>query len=81
MNIKAAAAIFAILDVTLETAAKQKAFQEVVISYLAKDEDASKQIYSELKAQSDYNLDLYRAKIRQYAELDLDDLINGDFDF
>lgn len=81
MKIKAGQAIFATLDLVMEMAAKQRAFQQVMIKILcADDEDEYKEMLSFLNQQSNKELELIRAKILQYSEIDETNLLNGLFD-
>lgn len=82
MKIKAGQAMFATLDFVIEMAAKQMVFHEFMVTYLLdNDVEASKEVLKQIKERADGNIDLLRAKLFQYSEIDIDDLMNGDFDF
>jgi hypothetical protein len=71
----------ATLDLVMEMAAKNMAFQEVMFSFLCNfEKDATDEILVRLKSRADDNLKLIRAKVYQYASVDPDDLLNGRFD-
>ena len=80
MKIKAEQAIFAILDLTMEMAAKQRAAHQVIVSMLAIDEADRNNAINQLYLQSNKELDLIRAKVLQYSETDPKDLLKGLFD-
>jgi hypothetical protein len=80
MKIKAQNAVFAILDLTMEIAAKQRVLTNLLVTSLSKDENEVDSTIGELNKQTEEELNLIRAKVLQYSEIDLNDLLNGDFD-
>jgi len=70
----------AILDLVMEMAAKNMAFQEAVLSSLCQTDEELEIVLKTVKKRSDDNLTLLRAKVYQYASVDPNDLLNGLFD-
>jgi hypothetical protein len=64
----------------MEMAAKQKAFHEFMMSSLCEEDGEYEEILKAVSQKSADNLDLIRAKIFQYAEIDITDLLNGSFE-
>jgi hypothetical protein len=62
-------------------AAYQEDFHEVLIGSLSNDDEEKRQLLQDLNTQSKRNVDLFRAKILPYSEVDLTDLLNGNFEF
>jgi hypothetical protein len=71
----------AILDLLIEMAAKNHAFQEAVLSSLCANDEEAVSLLSEVKSRTDEKVELLRAKVFQYASVDPNDLLNGLFDF
>ena len=80
MKLKVSNAIFAILDLTMEMSAKQKAFHEAMLSTLCETDDKYDEVLKAINQRTADNLDLLRAKLVQYAEIDIDDFLNGTFE-
>ena len=72
----------AILDLVIEMAAKNMAFQELIVtSFLCENDlEVAKEVLNQIKLRADDNIELLRAKVFQYAKIDPDDLLNGRFD-
>ncbi len=70
----------AILDLVLEMAAKNLAFQEAFLTLYPPTDEEADRLLKQVKQQSDYNLTILRAKLLQYVSIDPEDLLNGRFD-
>ena len=71
----------AILDLVIEMAAKNMAFQEFMVTYCFDNniEDARIAL-GQIKSRADDNIKLLRAKVFQYSSVDPNDLLNGLFE-
>jgi len=70
----------AILDLVMEMAAKNMAFQEAILSSLCQTDEELETVLKSVNQRTVDNLNLLRAKVYQYASVDPDDLLNGRFD-
>lgn len=84
MKIKVPNAIFAILTLTIEMAAKQRAFHNLIAKSLFVtddgDESAYKQFLEAVNQQAKEESALLRASLLEFAEIDIQDFLNGSFD-
>lgn len=78
MKIKAPNAIFATLDLSIEMAARQRAFQQTIVKILcAGDDEEYAENLAFLNQLAHTETGLIRAKLLPYVEIDIDDFLNG----
>lgn len=84
MKIKAPNAIFATLSLTIEMASKQRAFHNLIAKSLFAKEDGDesdyKQFLEAVNTTAKEEASLIRASLLQYAEIDIHDFLNGNFE-
>jgi hypothetical protein len=81
MKMTVANGVFATLTLTMEMAAKQRAFHTTMINYFSHgDDEIYQQALKALKTQVNTEMELIRAALVQFAEIDSTDLLNGTFE-
>lgn len=81
MKIKVGQAVFATLDLVMEMSAKQNVFNRFLVYSLSESDEEAARLLKELNAEADSQLKVVRAKLLQYSEIDIEDLLRDGFDF